>query len=178
MVGFTVHNTMKTTLFILFVIIFAAPRVFACSCMTPEISKMVEHADLIFFGQSYALMLDDPLAESFQSSLTAQFEITKILKGELEAGEAVEIQTATESSMCGFNFRVGRYYIVYAFNRGDRFHTDICTRTREAGHPSQIKYNEELIGILDVLGDDSEANEEPKEKHETECCQASPGTKH
>lgn len=46
------------------------------------------------------------------------------------AGTEVEISTGSGGGDCGYNFRIGERYLVYAHSYGDRLATGICTRTK------------------------------------------------
>jgi len=104
-----------------------ASSVSACSCMmesTKSISKKVKEA----FTQSSAVFYGEVLEVNRQeNSVSVKFRVSSSWKGKF-SGEVI-VQTAENSAMCGYNFEIGKRYLVYANGESDKFQTNICTRT-------------------------------------------------
>jgi protocatechuate 3,4-dioxygenase beta subunit len=52
-------------------------------------------------------------------------------------GKEVEVRTGLGESDCGYGFRLGGQYLVYAFKDGDKLATGICSRTRLVSEASE-----------------------------------------
>jgi hypothetical protein len=109
----------------------AAPDcAFACSCVPPGTpQEELERASVVFSGkvlsmkakqQGQAMSSADPVAVFFE---TAHF-----WKG--QPSETVLLETAASGASCGFEFRPGLEYIVYAY-RDDQgtLQASLCSRT-------------------------------------------------
>ncbi len=61
-----------------------------------------------------------------------RFAVSEMFRGDNQAGE-ITIETNEQSSACGFNFRDGGDYVVFAYRdeKAQAFATSHCTRTRE-----------------------------------------------
>ncbi len=102
------------------VLLFAYNLVSACSCSQPtEVGKInaVKNAQIIFSGKVISIVP----AENYQNRV--KFHVLKSWKG-VDTNEIV-ITTASESSACGVNFRVGETRLVYSFSNPPS--TSSCT---------------------------------------------------
>ena len=114
---------------VLMLFAFAAQAV-ACSCMGPQ--KPCEA-----YGDASAIFVG---TVSFKGSTTvkeygSEFErrlvrlhVDRAIKG-VEASD-LDIETGLGDADCGFNFRLGGQYLVYAYGDKKRLQTSICSRTR------------------------------------------------
>jgi hypothetical protein len=57
-----------------------------------------------------------------------RFEVVESFSGPI--GERVVIRSGTGGGDCGYWFKRGEMYLVYAFGKAEQFSTSICTRTR------------------------------------------------
>ncbi|NUO79714.1 T9SS type A sorting domain-containing protein [candidate division KSB1 bacterium] len=97
----------------------------ACSCLPfPPPAEAVAKADAVFLGKVLAF---DEIAG--QSRRLAHLEVIKIWKG--RPNEADRVTTALNEAACGFDFVVGKTYLVYA-NKDENggLYTHLCTRTQ------------------------------------------------
>jgi hypothetical protein len=112
-------------------------RSFACDCAGPgSVAGAVANVDLVFTGTVKTIFLWSPNSlPGTGSRLVAEFKTIEIFKGPNRSrlfistgwGGAVSIGSAD----CGFPFRAGQSYLVYA-RRGFlswSYNTDYCTRT-------------------------------------------------
>lgn len=116
----------------------------ACSCMGPTTpADALKSADAVFSGKviekapsRHRSKEQDPLPPNYYQpdqydefgSTTFTFEVDEAFKG--VKSRKVLIETTTVCCMCGFNFKVGESYLVFAQRSdGDLFTTNICTGT-------------------------------------------------
>ena len=102
----------------------------ACTCMhlRGDPDKAYTSASAVFSGNVLEITAGEPsplLAEL--KTLTAKFRVTKSWK--LVRTDEVFVSTVSINTLCGFSFKVGESYLVYAHGGGNQFVTDICTRT-------------------------------------------------
>lgn len=117
----------------------AEPPSNTCICATPSLDKQIRRADLIFEGIALArhgyptkqlegLGVKKPLG--LGDSEYVFFYATTVWKGS-KLHEYV-VSTPKDSGGCGYPFKEGKRYIVYADVEGTQASTDLCTRTRRA----------------------------------------------
>jgi hypothetical protein len=106
----------------------------ACSCMPggPPCQAYFE-TDAVFTGTVTAIAIRKMPIEAIPDQLFdrrfVQISIERIGKGVQGAG--VEVRTGTGGGDCGFDFKVGQRYVVYASRGKDgSLTTGICSRTR------------------------------------------------
>lgn len=104
-----------------------ASSVFACSCLmdnekseSKKVKAAYKKTAAVFYGE---------VLEVFRQtdSLTVKFKVETVWKGVVT--KEVTVRTGENSAMCGFNFEVGKKYLVYAGGKIDNLETNICTRT-------------------------------------------------
>ena len=113
-----------------------ADRASACSCAAsgPPCQGYFQ-VDAVFAGTVTAISEvndhgDDPLFERRVVRLATQRAFRGV------EGPTVDVFTGTGGGDCGYAFKTGEQYLVYAFRRQGRLTTGICSRTRplaEAG---------------------------------------------
>ncbi len=108
----------------------APPAVYACSCMPPAPpQEALAEATAVFAGQVMAVEVSEGPVNSSADPVQATFDVSQVWKGDIT--KSVTLTTPRESASCGFNFEVGREYIVYAWDDGDGLSTNLCSRTAE-----------------------------------------------
>jgi hypothetical protein len=123
---------------------------FACMCvMLPAPNDYLRDADFVFAGRvidkeidggdsrirfdwspPFIHLTDIQLTEG--SDKTSIFEVTTVWKGEVLARTSVD----SDSSSCGYNFRLGEEYIVYGKWSEGKLYTDMCWRNNELRNAS------------------------------------------
>ena len=98
----------------------------ACSCIpSPPPKKALEQASAVFAGKVTKI---EPAGDA-EKAVT--IEIVKTWKG--DHGKSVTLYTANDGAACGYAFKKGESYLVYAHlvKRGEekQLETNICTRT-------------------------------------------------
>jgi hypothetical protein len=97
----------------------------ACSCMAPPPpAQAMEKAAAVFSGKVTAIK-----AEGHGKSV--MIKVDQSWKG-VET-ETVTVHTSSDSASCGFAFKEGTDYLVYAFAKDENdkgLSTNLCTRTK------------------------------------------------
>ena len=137
---------MKKILFIAvlsFMFLFAsAADSFACSCrISPEpIKKQVKDAytesSAVFSGEVLEITQKD------EWTVAVRIKVGKSWKGGFS--QEIIINTSKESSMCGYAFRVGKKYLVYAYGTKKDLSTTNCSRTTVFPGTQDIKFLDRL----------------------------------
>lgn len=97
--------------------------VFACECRRRnDFRHEFESSKAVFAGEVIAV--DDS-----QPGAVITFKVERMWKG-LRAAR-IEVRTDNRGKACGYRFRQGERYLVYAYDDGD-LRTSICTRTSAA----------------------------------------------
>lgn len=112
----------------------------ACTCVSPPPpAKAFAQADAVFMGQIVSFN-----ATSTERLYIARISVLKIWKGDRES--ATEIYTAESTAECGYPFRAGETYVIYAYKETSGRHSrNICTRTAPAKQATEdLSYLEKL----------------------------------
>ena len=100
----------------------------ACSCAGEERPKeALSESDAVFTGRAVRERIADGMRE-------LSFDIQTVWKGALS--RSVIVMAPVSGAMCGYPFKLGPTYIVYARRLPLGLHTGLCDRTRpieEAG---------------------------------------------
>lgn len=128
------------TLLAMMFLFVSAENLSACSCMIndkplkTQVKKAYKDSTAIFSGE--VVEITGPAADEY--FVTVKFRVEASWKGETDT--EVTITTASQGSMCGYQFEVGKKYIVYTYGQIDELSTNNCTRTTFAGDNPDIKY--------------------------------------
>jgi hypothetical protein len=105
-------------------------EVLRCSCLPqPPVAEALQDASAVFRGV-VRHVAEERLDTGRPSGRRVTFEVSRTWKGAV--GEVITVGTGTSSADCGYDFEVGREYVVYAHG-DDQLSTSICTRTRTVG---------------------------------------------
>ena len=111
---------MKRTFFLILILIFSITEAFACSCtetnesLSKKVKKAFTQADLIISGKVVEIkIVNKARMKSSADPIIYKFEITKTIKGNIER-EIIEIVSETSGASCGYTFKLGKSYLVYA----------------------------------------------------------------
>jgi hypothetical protein len=132
---------MKFTLLLIF--LFSVRLATACDCDTaPTVVESYKYSDLIFVGEVLSVEPFDlteieslnKLSQIYSKQVT-RFKISQVIKG--NKCFEVDIITGLGGGDCGFDFKKGSSYLIYAHEEGlftekddNRLETDICDRTK------------------------------------------------
>ncbi len=116
---------------ILLIVAIKSNCVWACSCaelMSPEVA--FSKASAVFTGEVIKITEVNPYF------VDVQLKISKNFKG--TALDSIIIGTEKQGTMCGYNFKEGGEYLIYAYQGADgSYSTDICTRTKKLSHDAE-----------------------------------------
>lgn len=132
--------------FFVFVCILAGARTAAaCSCVPPPPpERAVEQADAVFIGTVIGIEQEGGEVER---GYVVRLRVDRHVKGAQR--QEVTIRTAGSSAACGYYFREGKQYLVYANAVEGHLHTTLCSRTaRVADAQEDLR----ALGIDDVDG--------------------------
>lgn len=116
-------------IFSTFLIALTASDIFACSCFAPEnitieqqVKAAYKNSSSIFVGK-VAEIIENHDAHS----VVVKFEVEKSWNKNFL--NEITISTANDTAVCGYEFAVGKKYLVYANGESNNLTTNICTRT-------------------------------------------------
>ena len=131
------RRALLLTLASLLVTLVSAARAEACSCMMPgPPCQEFGEASAVFVGKvtgvvSKPLKSSDGGEEPDWATRTFKFAVTEAFSG--VEGKAVDVSTGLGGGDCGYTFKKGTSYLVYAIRSEDgTLSTGICSRTRPA----------------------------------------------
>ncbi|MBK0404806.1 hypothetical protein I5M27_17575 [Adhaeribacter sp. BT258] len=110
-------------------------HLFACDCNgTVTVKEELDKSNLVFVGNVISISpIYAKRGDKYYTNVLVKFKISSIIKG--ESLKTVEIATAASSSMCGFNFKEDKEFLVYSnqIDQGSKkvFWTTNCDRTKE-----------------------------------------------
>jgi hypothetical protein len=140
----SVIKLMKKSFFTFIFFLFFASNVseiFACDCAIltdPNLQVLVNEgytrASAVFSGK--VIKIDKKPNNNF---IKITFKVGKFWKRTLE--NEVVVTTTNSDEDCGYNFKVGEKYLVYAYGDKDGLNADICNRT------SLLKSNKDIQAL-------------------------------
>ncbi len=121
-------------------------NVHACSCEGPTgPAEAFDDSDAVFRGMVISKIgLRSECGSSgsvFFRDAAIEFKVTTVWKGELN--ETAFITTNYHGATCGYPFRIGEEYIVYADGRNGVLRVGLCSRTRPV---SSAEEDFEILG--------------------------------
>jgi hypothetical protein len=110
----------------------------ACSCdfrfPVKSVKQQVVEARMqskaVFSGEVVEIIADPPIY-----SLRVKFRVEKYWKGVLS--NEVIVVTGRGGGDCGYRFKVGAHYLVFAYGVDTRLGTNICQRTKELAEAAE-----------------------------------------
>jgi protocatechuate 3,4-dioxygenase beta subunit len=117
------------------------PTALACTCMTsgPPCQAYFQ-SDAVFIGTVDAIEIRemplDAMPERLYDRKLVRMTVDRASRG--VQGARVDVWTGMSDADCGFDFKVGQRYVVYAYRRPDgALGTGICSRTRLASNAAE-----------------------------------------
>lgn len=111
-------------------VMFYAEKTYACSCVAPDPNKSLQEQVAESYKNSTAVFSAKVLSISENPAKyikTVTLRLTKSWKGKLS--KSFTITTAMDSAMCGYEFTVGKIFLIYAYGKPNDLGTGICSRT-------------------------------------------------
>ena len=134
----------------------SAGDVFACSCAVEteqstgkKVQTAYKQATAVFYGEVTEIKpkSGDGEVTDINEPLVVKIKVHKFWKGEITS--EVIVQTAGNSAMCGFNFKAGMRYTIYAYDTGSGLQATICSRTAasnaDAKYMNKVKKPKEIL---------------------------------
>lgn len=105
----------------------------ACSCIpSPEnvpieqqVKEAYEKSAAVFVGE-----VTEIIRKPGAFSITVKFKVEKSWNKNFQ--KTVAVATASDGALCGFEFQIGKKYLVYAAENNKNLATNLCTRTASA----------------------------------------------
>jgi hypothetical protein len=106
----------------------ATPRgAYACSCaQPPEPRDALEKSSTVFSGLVLSSTVEDTTDGNPRRAIT--FDVISAWKG--ISSKQVVVRTGMDSAGCGFDFEVGKRYLVYTYDNAGSAYTGLCDRTK------------------------------------------------
>ena len=124
-------NKWKVFLFFAVLLPLSATKALACSCGGPALPcQDYWKASAVFVGTvSSSARSSYTIDKTAFEGRLVHFAVDRVFR-DVEGAE-VEVTTGLGGGDCGYDFRVGGQYLVYAYRNADKkLATGICTRTR------------------------------------------------
>ncbi len=130
---------------VLLALLLGTSGVHACSCMEPPAPEIaLSEATAVFVGKVIDMQPSDPSTEE-----SIQFGVNNVLFEVRQAWKGVEsaritIHTLNSLAACGYPFKVGQEYLVYATGKVGDLYVYQCSRTQHIpGENSELEVTEE-----------------------------------
>lgn len=99
----------------------------ACTCApNPPVAEAVADSSRVFLGTVTGIEHDGMVQR-------VTFQVSEHFKG--GRTDVLRVQTFAQTASCGYPFREGARYVVYADGDDDALATSTCSRTAVAGNP-------------------------------------------
>ncbi len=131
---------MRNSIYIIIALLLTTLNSFGCSCFGTETVKQAFRAsDVVIYGEVISIGKHNLSKELHYGDTIEWFtnEVTIKVTTNLKNGSAefVTVYTGMGDGDCGFNFQIGKSYLLYANNETqdgeELLRTNICTRTAE-----------------------------------------------
>ncbi len=107
---------------------FGVESILACTCLPNQsATQELKRATAVFSGKVIEVRKHRQSADPF-ATVEAVFEVERSWKGVDQ--KSISIFTSSRSISCGYGFKEGRSYLVYAHGDGKGLYTGLCSRTK------------------------------------------------
>lgn len=100
----------------------------ACSCIAQTVEQAKQDAIAIFEGRVTSIA-PEAGSDPEMPQLLVTFDIARSWQG-LRDQTSITLRTAESSASCGYGFRQGTSYLVYATGSAARLEAQLCSRTQ------------------------------------------------
>ena len=108
------------------VLVLSAESSLACVCLPQSPAQELERATAVFSGKVLKVKRHKQSPDVY-AFLEVVFRVEEAWKGVNE--KTISVFTSSTSLACGFSFKRGLTYLVYAHGKEGRLSTSVCTRT-------------------------------------------------
>lgn len=126
-------------------LLLASSLSYACDCIgSISVKKEIKISDAVFKGkiiEKSLFVVDTLFANEYVYKAKYKIELDVVYKGNKNKSRYITVITGIGSGDCGYEFKEGESYIIYAkfkeryFSQGNKvskfLYTDICTRTTD-----------------------------------------------
>lgn len=132
---------------------------YACNCAINSVEAEYENSSAIFSGKVIQLIDENKNKKliSTGDQITVILEVQEVWKGVNES--QIMLHTVRSSASCGYEFEIGKEYLIYATEREQGFHVSSCSRTTTLSH---------AISDIDYLGEGNTPTEQITLKYTAE----------
>ena len=132
----------------------------ACTCAVlpgseqERTERALDESTAVFAGEVVNISKGKPL--SIREPNTVSFRVSEVWKG--PEPETLEVTTSRGGAACGYPFKEGQEYLVYAYGKEEALKVDLCSQTRllsRADEHLRVLGNGRSSGDGDVLSDTS-----------------------
>lgn len=162
---------LRTIVFALAIIFFPywATRTEACSCRFGGAAPCEEYweADVVFSGTVVGSTRIEVDRGSYQATeRSVKFTVGQPFRG--STASEIEVRTGLGGGDCGYGFKTGESYMVYAYRASDgKLYTGICSRTRALSEAREDLAFIQTLGSAEetgtIFGEVTKQNWQPKE---------------
>lgn len=99
----------------------------ACSCADIAAKQRMRDADAVFTATATAVRVDEEMLGGGQ--VTAMLHADHVYKG--DRNSEIEVVTKAQGAACGYDFVVGRRYLIFAKARPEGLTTSLCSGNRD-----------------------------------------------
>ena len=125
-----------------------AKQVAACTCIPHSVEEAVDRADAVFAGRVMFIGRDVDIQAVYGTQNLVGFWVNEVWKGPVRG--LMYVTANPNESSCGFNFRTGREYLVYASESSVGYSTGLCSGTKSL-RPDRP--HSEILVDLEALGE-------------------------
>jgi hypothetical protein len=124
-----VHQSTKMRIILAVIFLtFISIKSYACSCMSYDIEKEYEKYEVVFIGKVIKTEKESFVDSKFlfpYKFIKVKFEVQKRYKGQAES--KFEIITPNDSASCGYPFKKGIEYVVFASHNKEKRKYDVTS---------------------------------------------------
>jgi hypothetical protein len=123
---------------------------FACTCAAATPRQHARAADVVFTGRVVKIVRPAPDNAIGDDWMRVRFDAGLTYKGRARAGRVV--RTNESGAACGFRFRRGKRYTVFAYRHKGRLETNICTGTKRGGiNPDRYGFDRSVLPATEAI---------------------------
>ncbi len=123
----TVRIFAALALVVAFLTVGGVGTAFACSCADRTPQERMRDADAVFTATAASVRVDEKMLDGGQ--VTAALHADHVYKG--ASSREIEVVTQAQSAACGFDFVVGRRYLIFARSAEAGLTTTLCSGNRD-----------------------------------------------
>ncbi len=128
---------MKRIILVFFIfafLLFLNSEVWACTCIRVPPEESFERSTAVFAGRvvekEFSKSIPELILRGYSSAdpVKVTFEVSEIWRG--PDYKTIVLTTAVSEASCGYSFREGEEYLVYAYGKENRLETGLCSGTK------------------------------------------------